>query len=215
MCGRIAQSFEADELYEFVNFKNVFSAIKKRYNIAPSENVAVIKLGNDSGIELVELKWGFIPSWATKEKNIRSQINARSEGIESKPFFRGAFKKNRCLIPVSGFYEWKKVGDNKQPYFIRSVSKTPLFLAGVYDLDKETSTENFAIITTEPNQAILEVHNRMPAIISNKDIKTWLFEDSKVAKELLKPWQEDLEIYRVSTAVNSARNDSPELVIKI
>ena len=213
MCGRVVQKGEPEELREIIDPKRIFSPITPRYNIAPSQLVPLVRIGPDNEPELRALKWGLVPHWATPDKKITPQINARAEGIESKPFFRSAFKKNRCLIPVSGFYEWKKEGEKKQPLYIHRVDDTPFYLAGVWDKLPEAEEPTFAIITTEPNQLLSTIHSRMPVIIERVNFESWLKGNLQSALNCLKSFRDgELEAYPVSTFVNSPKHDSEECI---
>lgn len=163
------------------------------------------------------MKWGLVPSWAKDEKIGYKMINARSEGIETKPSFRAAFKRHRCLVPTTGFYEWKKVDAKmKQPYFIRLKSGEPFAFAGLWEVWGPDNLETFTIITTENNELIEPIHTRMPVILHEKDEAVWLdpeLHDADKLKELLKPYpSEEMEMYEVSTFVNSPKNESPDCI---
>lgn len=213
MCGRVVQKGEPEELREIIDPKRIFTPITPRYNIAPSQLVPLIRIGTDNEMELQALKWGLVPHWAKPDKKVTPQINARAEGIESKPFFRSAFKKHRCLIPVSGFYEWKRDGEKKQPIYIHRADGRLFYLAGVWDKAPEGDVPTFAIITTEPNQLLSTIHNRMPVIIDRIDFDSWLKGDSVAALNCLKSFRDgELEAYPVSTVVNSPKHDSEECI---
>lgn len=210
MCGRIVQKDEAPELRDIVNLETIFASLTPRYNIAPSQDAAVIIRNPKGSFDLTSFKWGLVPHWAKPEKNIKPQINARSEGIEAKPFFRSAFKKQRALVPVSGFYEWKKINEKKQPYFIHQPNSKPFLLAGLWDKVSGTAQPTFAIITTEANDSLVSIHSRMPVVIESEDVETWLKGDVDDALKLLAPWNGKLQMDAVSTLVNSPANDSKE-----
>ena len=153
-----------------------------------------------------------------------SLINARAEGIEAKPAFRAAFKRRRCLVPASGFYEWKKLGggDRKQPYYITAADEEPLAFAGVWEWWRSPegeAVESFAIITTTPNEMMAGLHDRMPVILDSADFAPWLDpaqEDQKRLLGLLRPYPAELMVSRpVSTRVNSPRNDDPACILPL
>jgi putative SOS response-associated peptidase YedK len=165
------------------------------------------------------MKWGLVPFWAKDEKIGYKMINARSEGIESKPSFRDPFKKRRCLVLSDGFYEWKKFdAKTKVPYFIRLKSGEPFAFAGLWDIwDKgDEPLETFTIMTTENNELMEPIHNRMPVILHEKDEGLWLdpeLKDPEKLTPLLKPYpSEEMELYVVSTVVNSPKNDVPDCI---
>ncbi|MDP8242960.1 MAG: SOS response-associated peptidase [Candidatus Hinthialibacter antarcticus] len=188
------------------------------YNIAPSQEALVIRNGDNNGEkQLASLKWGLVPAWAKDLKQARKPINARAETVAESGMFRGAFKSRRCLVPSSGFYEWKKLdAKTKQPHFIRMKSEEPLLFAGLWERWRREDDElqTFTIITTEPNEVMAPIHNRMPVILNQKECKQWLdpdANDSAALKALLKPYPADeMEAYPVNPAVNSPRNNQPE-----
>ena len=148
-----------------------------RYNIAPTQQVPVIRLRADASRELSLLRWGLVPSWAQDPSIGQRMINARAETVASKPSYRAAFRRRRCLVPADGYYEWQKAGRAKQPYYIR-LRDEPLFaMAGLWEQWHDTGGElweTFAIITTEANQATRAIHDRMPVILSQQDYAQWL-----------------------------------------
>lgn len=190
------------------------------YNIAPTDVVPAVVQG-EKGRELQMFQWGFVPSWA-KDPSIGSRmINARAETLREKPSFRAAFKKRRCLIPVDGFYEWRGEKGHKQPYFIRMKSAEPFSFGGLWEYWEgvEGALVSCAIITTEPNELISEVHNRMPVIIGRDDYDLWLSHDSQETKQLaplLAPFEsEEMEMYPVAKAMSSPRFDSPTAIVEV
>ncbi|MFC1835864.1 SOS response-associated peptidase [Thermodesulfobacteriota bacterium] len=196
--------------------------IKARYNIAPSQPIAVVRVSADSAErELKMLRWGLIPSWAKEKKIGYRMINARSETAAEKPAFRAAFKKRRCLIPADGFYEWKreKGKKQKQPYFIRMKAGKPFAMAGLWERWKDPEgevIESTTIMTTSPNELLSRLHDRMPVILPPEAYETWLDPSMQTAdrlKPLLRPYASDeMEAYEVSTRVNRPANDDPECV---
>ena len=174
-----------------------------------------------SGRELALLKWGLIPFWAKDAKIASSLINARAETVATKPAFRAALKKKRCLIPADGFYEWQAIPGQKtkQPYLI-NVRDVPVFaFAGLWEhwtSPDGTRVDTFTIITTDANELMQQVHTRMPVILDRADYALWLdrdVQDSQEVLPLLKPFPADrMQLIPVSTLVNSPRNDKPECV---
>lgn len=222
MCGRFVRKTDKEELQKRFGFDDPQGVLlKPRYNIAPSQMHPVVMIEHDHRI-LKLMKWGLVPFWAKDEKIGYKMINARSEGIESKPSFRDPLKKRRCLVLADGFYEWKKVdAKTKVPYFIKLKSGEPFAFAGLWDRwDKEGEPlETFTIITTDNNELMAPIHNRMPVILHEKDEAVWLdpeLKDPTKLLPLLKPYpSEEMELYEVSTAVNSPKNDVPECVSPI
>jgi putative SOS response-associated peptidase YedK len=193
-----------------------------RYNIAPTQTVAALRSNEQAtGRELALLKWGLIPSWAKDAKIGNSLINARADTVATKPSFRSAFKRKRCLIPVDGFYEWKAVPGQKtkQPYLI-GVRDVPVFaFAGLWEQWTDPDgkrLDSCTIITTDANELMQQVHNRMPVILDPADNGRWLDHDQHDANaltSLLKQFPaEKMQLTPVSTLVNSPRNESPKCV---
>jgi putative SOS response-associated peptidase YedK len=215
MCGRFYLDVLADKIIE----QFCLSSAPQRsthYNIAPSQNIAAItsKAGKR---ELVLLHWGLIPSWAKDKKFAYRTINARAETVETKPSFRSAFRHRRCLIPASGFYEWKATTQGKQPYCITSVDEKLFAFAGLYEHWEGTEGEKIdscAIIVTEAKGEIATIHDRMPVIISPDNYDAWLDEETKdpvVLKPLLLPHEGfETRLYPVSRQVNSPKNNTPD-----
>jgi putative SOS response-associated peptidase YedK len=170
MCGRFALATEK-HILEILYQLEIREDLQLRYNIAPSQNILACRLSPQHGRrELAALKWGLVPFWAEDETIGSRMINARSETVAEKPSFRDAFKKRRLLIPVSGFYEWKKEDGAKQPFYISRKDGQPFSLAGLWERwDKGTNPlESCTILTTEPNLLLAPLHNRMPVVVPLK-----------------------------------------------
>jgi putative SOS response-associated peptidase YedK len=221
MCGRYTLRVSPAELAEIFGVLNSIEW-SPRYNIAPTQTVAAVRSNEQAtGRELVLLKWGLIPSWAKDAKIGNSLINARADTVATKPSFRSAFKRKRCLIPVDGFYEWKAIPGQKtkQPYLI-GVRDVPIFaFAGMWEhwTDPDGKRlDSCTIITTDANELMQQVHNRMPVILDPADYGRWLDPDQQDAQaltSLLKQFPaERMQLTPVSTLVNSPRNESPKCV---
>jgi len=219
MCGRYTLQATLEELVrQFHAGLNDPSFYKPRYNIAPSQDVAVVRLKPEtSQREIVRLRWGLIPSWAGDPRIAYSTINAKAETVAEKPAFRSAFRTRRCLIPASGFYEWQQEGRQKQPMYIRLRDRRPFAFAGLWDRWEPKDgapIESCTIITTEPNELMKPIHDRMPVILTLRDYDLWLDPATRPAEALhvlQKPYpDEDMEAYAVSKAVNNPRNDSSQ-----
>jgi len=215
MCGRFARINTANEIKEIFNLDQIEIELGPSYNIAPTQDVAVI-IENGSST-LTAMRWGLIPFWA-KDIAIGSKlINARSDTINEKPSFKYSFQKRRCLIVASGFYEWQKRGANKFPYFVHLKDNKPFCFAGIYDNWKSLEGEKItscSIITTEALDNLKNIHPRMPVILSEDNFSLW-FKNSNVntLKQLLVPYQEhDFDLYEVSQDVNSPKNNYPDLI---
>lgn len=218
MCGRFSL-FTPGEKIENQFGVTIDHDLEPRYNVAPTQPVAAVRLNQAGNArEFTYLTWGLIPSWSKDPKIGSRLINARSETVAEKPFFRSAFKRRRCLIPATGFYEWQRQGDRKQPMFIYAADGDPFGLAGLWEIWQSADgsvIHSCTILTTEPNELMAEIHNRMPVIIHPDDYSMWLEPGSNPddAHHLLRPYEsEKMAAYPVSTAVNSPQNDSPQLI---
>ena len=217
MCGRFTQTATPAIIAEEFEVAAP-SLFQPRYNIAPSQPIAVIRIEPDRTTRtLVMLRWGLIPSWAKDPKMGNQCINAKAETVAEKPSFRSAFKKRRCLVVATGFYEWQVQGRTKQPMWIGLQSQRPFALAGLWEQwtsgDGEP-LETCTIITTEPNDLMAPIHNRMPVILAPAFYDQWLdptFQHIEPLKALLRPYPgEELMAYPVSTLVNNPRRDVPQ-----
>lgn len=217
MCGRYTLTADADSIQLAFNLASVDGYDRPRYNIAPSQQVAVISDRDPDSLSF--MKWGLVPSWAKDPKIGNRMINARSETAAEKPSFRTAFKRRRCLIPADGYYEWRKQG-KKIPAYIQHAECELFAFAGLWESWKkpdESWLRSCAILTTEANEKLRPIHHRMAVIIEPEDYHMWL-----APRELLPPeWQplmagprpEQLKFHEVSTDVNSPANDNPSLVL--
>ena len=218
MCGRFTLTLEPGELQALLDLGPFLHIIQPRYNIAPSQPIAIVKDAQSRAVELY--RWGLVPFWA-KEPNIGSRlINARSETIQEKPSFRGAFKYRRCLILADGFFEWrvdKKTGV-KTPYLFKLKGGAPFTFAGLYEhweppMGGELHT--CTILTCQPNELVGEYHNRMPVMLGAEARWQWLDLEAKpgALQDLLTPYPADqMESWPVSQAVNSPENDHPDIL---
>jgi putative SOS response-associated peptidase YedK len=212
MCGRYTlRSRGSGKFYGVPASELPFLAA--RYNIAPSQDVPVI-VERDAKRELTLFQWGLVPSWSKEPKGF---INARSETLEQKPSFSESFQRRRCLIPADGFYEWKRNGRSKQPYFFHLKNEAPFAFAGIWDKWKRNglSITSCAIITTTPNELLATIHDRMPVILSTEAQERWLRGDDGSAelKELLVPFPaSEMKSFPVSSGVNRPEVDNEQLV---
>lgn len=209
---------EFSDFFDLPLFRDL--ALDPRYNVAPTESMPVIRA--ESGKRVAKNKrWGLLPIWAKDIKFGVRTINARSETVHEKPAFRSAFKKRRCLVPASGYFEWKKLdAKTKQPYNIIRKDRAMFAMAGLWEswknpIDQKT-IESFTIITVDSNLLTQQVHDRMPAILGPQEFDVWLdpeFQDPCHLKTLLKPYSsDDMEIYPVNRCVGNVRNKGPECV---
>jgi len=217
MCGRFLLKSPVVELqgaFGFVERPN----LEPRFNIAPTQTVAIVRLrANGDGRELALVRWGLVPAWA-KEPSIGSRmINARAEGIATKPAFRAAFRQRRALVLADGFYEWRKVegAGRKQPMLIRRRDHAPFAFAGLWERWRgpDGSLETCTIVTTAANALLAPIHDRMPVILGPADHEAWLDPARPNGEALLRPCPtEELEAVPVSTRVNSPRHDDATLL---
>ena len=191
-----------------------------RYNIAPSQKIAVVRQQNGGDRELAFLQWGLIPSWSKDPAIGYKMINARSETVHEKPSLKQAFLARRCIIPASGFYEWEKVGKEKVPHYIHLRDGDVMSLAGLWERWKSPEgmeLETCTILTTAANSLIKKVHDRMPVILHRAEFDIWLnreIDDINRLTELFHPYPSDqLEEYVVTKDVSSPSNDSSECII--
>ncbi len=222
MCGRYTyySSSEIIEQFDLAPKEDYQLALKlpDNYNVSPSNHMPVIIRGDQEHV-LEFMQWGLVPSWSKDPHSALKLINARQEGLLEKPMWRALVKSKRCIVPARGFYEWKKVGGKKLPYYITPKQGNVLSFAGLYDEwhdDKGNQIMSYTIITTTPNKEMAEIHTRMPAILNKTQMDQWL-EPIDLHRDqldqLLAPLPDgSLTLVRVSTEVNNARNNSKELI---
>lgn len=218
MCGRFTQAQIAEldrALFKLLEIP----PLQPRYNIAPTQDVPVIRADRDGRRRLEPLRWGLVPSWAGDLSIGTRMINARAEGLTQKPAFRDPFERRRCLVPADGFFEWQKTAGGKQPVYLQVCSARFFAFAGLWDtwLSHDTGpVESFTIVTTTANAVVEPIHDRMPVILPVTAYGRWLdptYRDTKDLRILLEPYPaEDMTARRVSRAVNDVRNDGPECV---
>ncbi len=213
MCGRFALAVPSKKKIAETFGLPDSPEIPARYNIAPGQDIAAVA-GAAPHLSLNFFRWGLTAPWSGPGNKGSSLINARAESVCDKPAFCSAFRSGRCLIPATGFYEWKKNGKESIPYFISLRNRNLFAFAGICKADRDEGT--CAIITTEPNDLVRKIHHRMPEIIAPDEYITWLKTGpgtDEPAHRLLGPWPaEEMEAVRVSRAVNSVQNDTPDLI---
>jgi putative SOS response-associated peptidase YedK len=219
MCGRFSLWLELTDLVKAFPDFTFPEEMQSRYNIAPTQPVAVVTDNKTKNVEF--FRWGLIPSWA-KDPSIGSRmINARSETITEKPSFRAAFRRRRCLILADGFYEWKKIPGQprKVPMYLKMADDQPFAFAGLWEFWQPDSTPvlSCTILTTKPNTLVAPIHNRMPVILPRESYDFWLSADETEKRALLAcliPYPaEEMLAYPVSPFVNNPANDSPECIV--
>ncbi|MEO8893479.1 MAG: SOS response-associated peptidase [Coleofasciculaceae cyanobacterium] len=222
MCGRYSQQQSAEIIAQAFQVDHV-PPLKPRYNIAPTQSVATI-LQTAKNRQFKMLHWGLIPSWAKDTKISSKLINARAETVAEKPSFRSAFRQRRCLILADGFYEWQQQENKqKQPFYFRMSDQSPFAFAGLWEYWNAQETgetiESCTIITTEPNDLMKSVHNRMPVILEPKNYDLWLdpeVKKSELLQPLLNPYPaEEMTAFAVSKVVNKPSNDTAECINSI
>jgi len=222
MCGRARLSSDVSEI------KIRFSIPPARptpnfapsWNVAPTDPLPVVRFDAKAHERSLDvMRWGLVPFWAKDIKVGFANINAKAEGIETKPAFRESFRQRRCLVPVDNFYEWKKTGTGKQPYAIALADRKLMALAGLWETWRSPAGEkirSFAIITTVPNELCAELHNRMPAVLAPRAWPVWLGEEPAELPELkalLAPYpSHEMIAWQVSARVGNVKNNDPSLI---
>lgn len=217
MCGRFCIIFSYDELLAYFNL--VTGKVEPRYNVAPSQEIPAVRV-EQGARTLAALRWGLVPSWSKEPAPGFSTINARSETAHTSPAFRSPFRHRRCLIPASGFFEWKREGKQKKPWYIHRKDGRPLAFAGLWEhwsnLDGSQTLETCAILTTAANEAVAALHDRMPVILEPGDFDLWLdpaeWNHDRLAPILCPAGNDLLAMYPVSRYVNKPANEGPECI---
>ena len=223
MCGRFTLSASPTSLTETFPGFELPDQLTPRYNITPTQNVAVVANNNPGKIEL--FRWGLIPSWAKDPTIGNRMINARSETLSQKPSFRTAYRRWRCLILADGYYEWRKEpgGGAKTPFYIRMASEKPFAFAGLWEQWQPSrdadAVLSCTILTCPPNEMLEQIHHRMPVILDYDAYDLWLEPNNQPPAEmnhLLKPYPADaMTAYAVSRLVNQPRNDRAECILPV
>lgn len=219
MCGRYSASYPPDLLAETYRATVVDEPPPASWNVAPTDPVAAV-VTRDTGREVRTLRWGLIPSWATDKRVAATMINARAETVATKPAFRAALVRRRCLVPADGWYEWRAASGAtpKQPFFITAREGGPVAFAGLYEVWRDPATEELvrtcAVVTTRASDELAYLHERMPVVLAADARDVWLdrsVADTELLSGLLLP-RDGFAAYPVSTDVNSVRNNGPSLV---
>ncbi len=219
MCGRFTQKGSFKNLAELLGLP-IPPTLAPRYNIAPSQRIACVRINpKATARECVNLKWGLVPSWAKDASIGNKMINARAETVAGKPSFRKAFKQQRCVVLADGFYEWKREGNTKQPYYIRFKDQRAFCFAGLWERwenGPDDPLETCAMLTIGPNTVMEPIHHRMPVILQEHHYEIWLdqnIQDPQVLSSLLQPYpSEEMEAFPVSVIVNNPKNDSESCI---
>lgn len=224
MCGRYTLTSKGDEVALLFDLTDI-PALPARFNLAPTQEAAVVRVPSPGAPRHLDLlRWGLVPYWAEDPSIGNRMINARSESVADKPAYRSSFRKQRCLVPTDGFYEWKKEGKLKQPYHIRRKDRLPFAFAGLWSRWRPKGggvgdiqpLETFTILTTDANELIRPLHDRMPVIIGPESFDLWLdprVDDRARLQELLVPYDPSvMETVPVSRLVNSPANDVADCI---
>ena len=227
MCGRFTLRTPTPVLVKTFRIGQVTDATRElppRFNVAPTQEVAVVRSSVEGQHELVNMRWGLVPFWAKDISIGNRMINARAESVAEKPAFRAAFRNRRCLVLADGYYEWTKKGTQKQPHWIRMEDDRPFAMAGLWESWRSKDDEpshppllSCTIITTDANDLTRDLHDRMPVILDADDWELWLdtsIEEANALQPLLRSYESDeMRVDAVSTYVNNARHEGPECVM--
>ena len=219
MCGRFTQQRPASELADIFAAEPLADDPGGHFNVAPTDSALVV-VQREERRAITAYRWGLVPHWSRDLKGGSRMFNARAETLTTSPAFRHAFLRRRCLVPVDSFYEWKREGTVRQPYRVVREDGLPLALAGLWagwhDPATEQIVRTFTIVTTTPNDALADLHDRMPVVIAEDAWERWLDPSPADPGELiglLAPTDQiALRVYPVSRAVNDVRRDGPELI---
>ena len=224
MCGRFSITTPPEAMREIFNYENIPN-LQPRFNVAPTQPIITIRRLENNRRALIMNRWGLIPSWSKDGGSAARMINARAETLLDKPSFREAFRTRRCLIPADSFYEWRVEGQKRQPFRVGLKGGTLFAFAGLWEswqakqkgngYEEGDIVETAVIVTTEANDKLRPIHNRMPVIIPTELYSFWLDPANDVSSchDYLKPYpSEPMAFYRVSTFVNNVKNDDPRCV---
>src|SRR6185503_11995697 len=216
MCGRYAITTAPEAIRQLFGYPEQPN-FPARYNIAPTQPVPIVRMVEGKR-QFALVRWGLIPAWVKDPRGFSLLMNARGESVLEKPAFRNAMKRRRCLFPADGFYEWKRDGATKRPYFVRLKSGEPMAFAGLWESwmgPNGEEQETAAIVTTNASRSIAHIHDRMPVIVPPEAFDFWLDPkvDAEMATAVIQPAKDALlDAYEVSSAVNRTANDAPELL---
>jgi putative SOS response-associated peptidase YedK len=216
MCGRYAAFLPAEAIVALFRTSGAVPNWAPTWNMAPTRDAPVVRLHPESRERRLDLlRWGLLPSWAKDAKSVRQPINARSETLATSPMFRDAFARRRCLVPADAFYEWQAANGAKLPWAIARADGQPMVFAGLWEGwrgSDGTVIRSFTIVTTSANEALRPLHERMPVVLEPSDWPLWLGETDGNPNEAMRPSGAAFRTWRVGTAVNNVRNDTPRLL---
>ncbi len=212
MCSRYFLDADGN-IFAYTFHVPVHDRVRKRFNIAPTQEAPVVRVGADGLREVALLRWGLVPSWARDIKVGTKMINARGESVAKKPAFRAAAKQRRCIVPATGFFEWQGEPGAKQPFAI-TVPDRPLFaFAGLWESwrpGEGPAVETFTIVTTDANAAVARIHDRMPVILPADAVDTWLTGPADAALALLTPYAGEVALRPVGRYMSNVNHEGPE-----
>ena len=222
MCGRFTQQRPTSEIARIFEAEDLADDPGERYNVAPTDE-AVVVVQRDDRRAVVRYRWGLVPAWSDDPKIASRAFNARAETLATSPLFRDAFRRRRCLVPVDGFYEWRRDGSARQPLRIHDPAGEPLALAGLWTGRQDTGTgewrRTFTIVTTRPNAFMAGIHDRMPVVVPRDAWATWLDplpHEPGELRALLEPRDDlALDAYPVPALVNNVRSNGPALIERL
>lgn len=215
MCGRYVVSWSK---HLFESTFNLEAPLFESYNLAPTQYAPILYTSGSGSRESMNSKWGLLPSWVKDPKNFKATtFNARAESLSEKASFKNAFKKQRCIVPATGFYEWKKTENGKVPHYIKAKDDGILAFAGLYEAWQKDGqvVHSYTIITTTANEFIKSLHNRMPVILSKDQFDLWLDpqeQNTDILEHVLKPFEGDLEAFAVNKRVGNVRENDKTLI---
>lgn len=222
MCGRYVLKTTLEQLQQTYGAvpEGTFP-VEPNYNVAPSHHMPVVLETEENNNRIIRpQRWGLVPFWADSLKTGYSMINARGESLSKKKSFQKPFRSQRCIVPASGFYEWKTTDSGKYPHLIQRKQSDLMHFAGLWekwnDPENGENVFSYTIITTNANKPMEELHDRMPAMLFSEEFDTWLdpsFQNTGALQELIRPWpDDDIEFHRVNDEVGNVRNNRPELL---
>jgi len=216
MCGRYAAFLPAEAIVALFRTEGPVPNWAPTWNMAPTRDAPVVRLHPETKARRLDLlRWGLLPHWAKDAKSVRQPINARSETLATAPMFRDAFQHRRCLVPADLFYEWQALNGAKLPWAIARADGQPMVFAGLWEGwrgSDGTVIRSFTIVTTNANEALRPLHERMPVVLEPADWSVWLGETDGDPSERMRPSGAAFRTWRVGTAVNNVRNDAPQLL---
>lgn len=218
MCGRYA-FFSPAEAVKRTFALDLLPELAPRYNIAPTQSVAALRVVEEGRRSLAMLHWGLVPHWAKERAIGNRMINARSETLAEKPAYRDAFRRRRCLVLADGWYEWQAAPGGKQPWFVRLRDPRPIAFAGLWEKWKDPAgelLESCTIVTCDASESIRKVHDRMPVVLPEESWDRWMdpaYSDTDALSRILGPYEaKALRAWQVSRLVNAPKNEGPKLI---